>query len=115
MTRKVGPVLVEILEAIEGVQQATNGKSFAEFEQDWLLRHAVQRAIEIISEASKHIPDRLKETQPQIPWPVVEGIGNVLRHEYHRIADKVVWAIVTDDLPPLKTAIEAIRAALREE
>ena len=115
MARKVGPVLADILEAIEGIQQATDGKSFADFQQDWLLRHAVQRAIEIISEASKHIPDHLKETQPQIPWPVVKGIGNVLRHEYHKIADKIVWAVVTDDLPPLKTAVEAIRAALQEK
>jgi uncharacterized protein with HEPN domain len=115
MARTIGPVLAEILEAIEGIQQATGGKSFADFQQDWLLRHAVQRAIEIISEASKHIPSHLKETQPQIPWPVVKGIGNVLRHEYHKIADKVVWAVVTDDLPPLKAAVEAIRDVLREE
>ena len=62
MARKVGPVLADILEAIEGIQQATDGNSFADFQQDWLLRHAMQRAIEIISEASKHIPDHLKET-----------------------------------------------------
>jgi len=67
MARKVGPVLADILEAIEGIQQATDGKSFVDFQQDWLLRHAVQRAIEIISEASKHIPDHLKETQPRFP------------------------------------------------
>jgi uncharacterized protein with HEPN domain len=115
MARKVRPVLSEILDAIDGIRQATDGKSFADFQADWLPRRAVQRAIEIISEASKHIPDRCKQAQPQIPWPTVAGIGNVLRHEYHKIADEVVWAVVIDDLPPLRIAIEAIRAGLSTE
>jgi len=57
----------------------------------------------------------LQATQPQIPWAQIIGIGNVLRHEYHRISDTVVWNVVQDRLQPLQAAIEAMEAALDED
>jgi uncharacterized protein with HEPN domain len=47
MARKARPVLNEILKAIEGIQNALAGKTFEDFELDWLLNHGVQRGIEI--------------------------------------------------------------------
>lgn len=113
--REYRHVLEDIREAIAEIERATAGKTFAEFQADWLLRHGVQRGIEIISEASRGIPEHLQQLRPEIPWATVRGIGNVLRHEYHRVVDGVVWAVVTDDLPPLKAAIEAIQAATAGE
>jgi uncharacterized protein with HEPN domain len=78
------------------------------------LRWIVQRAIEIISEASRAIPEELKRARPEIPWPQVRGIGNILRHEYQGLSDPIIWRVVTDELPRLKTAIEAIADALDE-
>ncbi len=114
MTRKVGHALHDILEAIERVQGIARGKTLADFEQSWELRWLVQRAIEIISEASRAIPDELKNTRPEIPWSRVRGIGNVLRHEYQGLSDPIIWRVVTDELPALKAAIEAIRTTLEE-
>ena len=74
----------------------------------------VQRANEIISEASRRLPDELKLTRPEIEWRSIAGIGNVLRHEYHTISDKVIWDVVQAELPLLKTAIEAIAARVEE-
>jgi len=114
MARKVGPVLDEILKAIAGIETAIAGKTFVDFERDWLLRHGVQRGIEIISEASRHLPDQLKVQHPKIRWPAIAGIGNVLRHEYHSISNKVIWEVACDELPPLKKAAEALFRALDE-
>lgn len=72
MTRKVRHALHDILEAIERVDQITRGKTLAEFEQSWQLRWLVQRAIEVISEASRAIPSELTDTRPEIPWPRCE-------------------------------------------
>ncbi|HEX4766418.1 MAG TPA: HepT-like ribonuclease domain-containing protein [Lichenihabitans sp.] len=94
------------------IQRATQDKTLADFEASWLLRHGVQRGIEIISEASKGIPDALKDTRPEIPWRTIRSVGNVLRHEYHRIVDAVIWAVVTDDLPKLHEAIATMLASL---
>ena len=43
------------------------------------------------------------------------GIGNVLRHEYHRISDIVIWNVVQQHLPALKVAVWEIEASLKEE
>jgi uncharacterized protein with HEPN domain len=110
----VRPALRAILEAIDGIQTSVRGKTIDDFARDWLLRHGVQRGIEIISEAARRIPPDLQETQPQIPWAQIVGIGNVLRHEYHRISDVVVWNVVQDHLAPLKSAVAAIDATLKE-
>lgn len=82
MARKVAHALHDILEAIERVEEVTRSKTFEEFEASWQLRWLVQRAIEIISEASRAIPDSLTMERPEIPWRKVRGIGNVLRHDY---------------------------------
>lgn len=115
MARRITPVLQDILDAIDIIEQATAGKTFAQFRENRLLSLGVQRAIEIISEATRHVPDELLATRPETPWARIRGAGNVLRHEYHRIADDVIWAVVVRDLPPLKAAILAIRVSLAEE
>jgi uncharacterized protein with HEPN domain len=112
MARRVRPVLRAILEAVAGIERSVEGKTFDDFVADWLLRHGVQRGIEIISEAARRIPADLQGTQPQIPWAQIVGIGNVLRHEYHRVSDKIVWNVVQTHLPPLRRAVEAIESGL---
>jgi uncharacterized protein with HEPN domain len=88
MARKVGHAIHDILEAIARVQEISRGKTLEEFEASWQLQWLVQRAREIISEASGAIPNELTSTRPEIPWARVAGIGNVLRHELvaYRIA-----------------------------
>jgi uncharacterized protein with HEPN domain len=66
-------------------------------------------ALEIISEASRHLPDELLNHAPDIPWKKIRGIGNVLRHDYHKIADDVIWVVVVENIGPLKTATNLIR------
>ncbi|PYE30920.1 uncharacterized protein with HEPN domain [Rhizobium sp. PP-F2F-G38] len=112
---RMGPVPAEMLEAIEGIERHTVRKSLIEFERDWLLRLGVQRALEIISEASRHIPDDVLTAEPEVPWKNIRGIGNILRHEYHKIADDVIWVVVTENILPLKAAVKAIQQRIGEE
>jgi len=72
----------------------------------------VERYIERISEASRHIPDDPEATEPGIDWRGIAAVGNVLRHAYDRIEAKRLWQIVTIDLASLKAAILAMQAAL---
>ncbi|MDH6232722.1 uncharacterized protein with HEPN domain [Mesorhizobium soli] len=65
--RKVRPILAEMIDALDGIAAATAGKSLADFRKDWLLKHGVQRGIEIISEAARHIPDELLQAAPDVP------------------------------------------------
>ncbi|MBV8754240.1 MAG: DUF86 domain-containing protein [Hyphomicrobiales bacterium] len=115
MERNVSHAVHDILETIERLQGKMAGKTFIDFENEWELKFIVQRGIEIISEASRRIPDEMKASRPDIEWRSIATIGNFIRHEYHTISDKVIWDVVQVDLPALKVAIEAIDAALSDK
>ena len=109
MRRRVDHALHDILQAIDRVEEISRGKTLAEFEASWQLRWLVQRAIEVISEASRAIPDELANERPEIPWARVRGIGNILRHDYDSVSDPIIWRVITDELPKLKAAVEALQ------
>jgi uncharacterized protein with HEPN domain len=108
MAREFRHALEDIRAELRGIRSAVAGKSLEDYKSDWLLRHAIQRAIEIISEASRALPDEVKAIQPEIPWAKVRTIGNVLRHEYHGLSDQIIWGVVIDELPLLGLAIDAL-------
>ena len=108
MPRSPDPALHDILDAIANIDRVLIGKSFHDFEGDWLPRRGVERGIEIISEANRRLPVELRALQPDIPWHEIAAIGNILRHRYHSISMPIIWEVVRKDLPPLKAAVEAI-------
>ena len=81
--------------------------SIEAFEADWEKQWLVERGVEIISEASRHLTDDLKSRHPGIPWQKVAGIGNVLRHNYENISPPVMWKLVQSDLSVLEVACRA--------
>ena len=95
--------LTDIIEAIELINAEMAGISLRAFEPDKRKRWIVERGIEIISEASRHLGDELKARHPEIPWHKVAGIGNVLRHDYQRVAHDVLWNVVNNDLSALES------------
>ena len=79
----------------------------ASFMQDIKTVYAVTRCLEIISEASRRLPDDLKARHPTIGWKQMAAAGNVYRHDYEDVAAEFVWETVGRALPLLRTAIEA--------
>ena len=75
--RDATPRLVDIVEAIALIRDELSGIDFAAFERDRRKRWIAERGIEIVSEASRHLPDDLKARHPDIPWRKVAGIGNI--------------------------------------
>ena len=73
-----------------------------------MLRMAVERLFEIISEASRFIPQDLKAKNSDIPWQRMADLGNWLRHAYHRVDPDILFNIVDNDLEPLKRFVEKI-------
>jgi uncharacterized protein with HEPN domain len=68
--------------------------------------YAVTRCLEIISEASRRLPDDLKARHPSIAWRQMAGAGNVYRHDYEDVAAQFVWDTVQRALPPLRAVVE---------
>ena len=108
--RKVRPRLDDMLMAIDRIEDAIAEKDFGMFVKDSILKAAVERFIEVISEASKHIPLELTDLYPDVPWPDIRAIGNRLRHDYNRVEDAVIWRTATKSIPELKIVILAMIA-----
>lgn len=116
VTRRISPRLADIIGAIENIRSVTDNVPLSQFENDWQKRWLVERGVEILSEASRHLPDELKQRHADIPWRKVAGIGNILRHDYERVAPDMLWKLVRDDLGGLEAACRVeLEAALSDE
>jgi len=96
--------LNDILDAIDRIRSVAAGVPLDQFEAEWRLQWLVTRGVEIISEASRHLPDTMKARHPDIPWRRIAGIGNFLRHEYSKVAAEILWFLAQDELTPLEAA-----------
>src|SRR5437899_1630163 len=95
-----------IATALSGIRKITAGQTRESFKEDFLVGIGVERLLGIISEASRHIPSELKAQEPGINWRELADLGNWLRHAYHRTDSDLIWAMIEDDLEPLRIFIE---------
>ncbi|HET9069948.1 MAG TPA: HepT-like ribonuclease domain-containing protein [Amaricoccus sp.] len=102
----------QMLEAIAGVRSAATDDPPDVVAKDWIRMRAIERGLEIISEASRRLPDHAKAAEPEIHWRRIAGIGNVLRHDYDGIEAAVLLTTVADDLPDLEAALRRMLARL---
>ncbi len=70
----------------------------------------VERYFEIISEASRHLPASITESNAAIPWRRVADLGDVLRHAYHNTDPAILWHICVNHLDALEVAVRRAQA-----
>jgi uncharacterized protein with HEPN domain len=108
----VQPTIAERLEhiatAISNIRKITKDQTRESFANDLMMRLAIERLLEVISEASRHIPTESKSTEPAIHWRGLADLGNRLRHAYHETDAGLLWAMIENDLEPLGAFIERI-------
>jgi uncharacterized protein with HEPN domain len=98
--------LQDILHHIDLATGFSAGLSRDAFKADLRSVYAVTRCLEIISEASRRLPDDLKTRHPAIAWKQMAAAGNVYRHNYEDVAAHFVWETVRQALPPLRAVVE---------
>ena len=82
-------------------QSFVEGMSYETFRDDLRSLYAVTSCLEIISEASRRLPDELKARHPSIAWKNMAGAGNIYRHDYEDVTASFVWVVLQDHLPPM--------------
>jgi uncharacterized protein with HEPN domain len=102
--------LLHMRDEIESLSQELRARASRPTGRATPLRRITERAIQIISEAARTLPEELRARNSDAPWADIIGIGNALRHEYHRIDDKVLREAATADLPKLQPIIRRILA-----
>lgn len=90
------------LEAIDKIERYTKDMDFAGWLEDEKTVDAVIRNIEVIGEASSHLPDEVLQRYKDIPWRLMKGIRNILAHEYFGVDLEIIWKTVKEDLPAIK-------------
>jgi uncharacterized protein with HEPN domain len=103
--------LFDIRDSILLTKQFCEGLTYEVFKDSRLHFFATTRALEIISEATRRLPDDLKARHSHLPWRAIKDAGNIYRHSYDNVAESYVWKTVQEDLTPLLAVILAEIAA----
>jgi len=98
--------LRDILESIDLISEFIRDMDFSSYRRDEKTQAAVERKIQILTEAVIRLEMEVPDAFPEIDWKAYRGMGNFLRHSYHRVSDEIVWNTVQDDLPLLKRVVE---------
>lgn len=115
MARSQAQYLADIDEAMTDARSFAEGRTLEEFREDRQLRYAIERALEIIGEATANLSDEVKAQDKRLPWREMRGLRNVVAHAYHRVDAARVWQVVTEDLPRVHGRIRALLEKVQRE
>jgi uncharacterized protein with HEPN domain len=98
--------LRDIVESVAEIEDLMRGVDLDQFKSNRRTQLVTERLLEIVCEASRTVPDGVKQLAPDIDWRKIIDFGNLLRHAYHTTEAEIVWEIVQTHLPPLKAFAE---------
>ncbi len=93
----------------EKVMTYTKKFSQTDFVNNELNYDATIRNLELIGEAATHIPEAIRQNNPNIPWRQIIATRNLLIHGYLGIDNDTLWSIITTDIPPLLLELKQFR------
>jgi uncharacterized protein with HEPN domain len=106
--------LIHAREFIAHIEEYT-GEGREAFFADIRTQDAVLRNRQTLAESTQRLSADLKAAHPEVDWRGINGLRNILVHDYLGINLVRVWEIVERDLPVLKGQIETLlRGGMRE-
>ncbi len=115
MKRDYALFLKDVLDAIDSIEKFVEGITLDEFRRDDKTSSAVIRKFEVIGEATKHVPEQIRDEHPEIPWKSIAGLRDRLIHAYFGIDHKLVWDAIKTELPKLKPKLKEIVNSMEKE
>ena len=114
MKKSVKLYIKDILEYMERAEGHIKGFNFEQFLKDDKTCDAVIRCIEVIGEATKNIPEEIRNKYPSIPWRDIAGMRDKIIHGYFTVDFETVWLVVREEIPRLKPMITKVSEDLEK-
>lgn len=99
----------------ERAREFLGERTLDEFLGDQLIQAAVIRCVEVIGEAARLVSEETRQRAPEIPWPLITGMRNVLAHEYGSVILDKVYEVVTEHVPELLARLGPLIEALEKD
>ncbi len=112
MSKDISFFISHMLESIDHVEEFISGVDKDQFMGNVEKQAAVVRMIIVVGEASKSVPEDIRERYPDVPWKRIASMRDILVHGYFKVDLDVVWTVATEELGPLKQRLAEIRSDL---
>ena len=108
MSRNITIYIKDIVQNMRDAEEFIQGIDYKRFEADKKTFNAVVRAIEVIGEAAKHVPESVRSKYPALPWKEMAGMRDKVIHFYFGINRELVWLVVKERIPSIRPLLEQI-------
>ena len=102
--------LDDMISFAEKILSYTEGFDQVDFEASGLTFDATVRNLELLGEAALHIPPKVREDHPAIPWRQIIATRNRLIHGYLGIDNDILWSIIEQDIPELLPQLQTLKS-----
>ncbi|MCK4763221.1 MAG: DUF86 domain-containing protein [Candidatus Aminicenantes bacterium] len=100
--------LSNVIDTMDKAGRFIEDMDYEDFLDDEKTLFATAKAIELIGETLKHIPENIKDSYPNVPWADIYGMKNFLVHNYFASDSEEIWKTLKEDLPELRPVIQEI-------
>ncbi len=100
--------VADMLRAIDKMGRYTEGMDATSFAADEFTVDAVLRNLMVLGEAARNVPPEVRDAHPEIPWTRMVGLRNIVAHVYFGVDLENVWKIVSENVPPVRPALEGL-------
>jgi uncharacterized protein with HEPN domain len=115
MKRDITLYLSDIIENMRDAEQFVGTRTFETFRTDKMAVNAVLRSLEVVGEATKSVPEDIRNRRPDVPWRNMARMRDRVIHVYFGVDYTRVWEAVKDVIPKVRPEIESLLAELRSE
>jgi uncharacterized protein with HEPN domain len=106
LSERARKALLDIRDNIALARGWSADLSLEDFTANRAVFYAVTRCLEIISEASRRLPPDLKHRHSHIPWRDIRDAGNIYRHDYDGVQERIVLDTVRISFPELDAVLD---------